>query len=140
VYEESLRAAADLDPTQVGPLLGLLELAQEKKNDDEVVLLLQKIVALSEHDAGAHRALLERLVARGDVEGAVALGDDAVWVDLLGFETHYLFAQALIAKNDLKRAEFELETALLCQAEQAELAEAKTKLAEVKTKLGRRAR
>jgi tetratricopeptide (TPR) repeat protein len=140
VLEESLRAAAKLDPTQVGPLLGLLALAEEQKNDDEAVALLKKIVTLSEHDSGAHRALLEKLVRRGDFDAAVALGDDAVWVDLLGFETHHLFAQALIAKGDFKRAEFELESALLCQAEPDELAAAKTKLQDVRTKLGRRGR
>ena len=53
---------------------------------------------------------------------------------------HYLFAQALAGKGDLKRAEFELDTALLCQAEPERLAEAKARLQEVRAKLGRRNR
>ncbi|HEX6764594.1 MAG TPA: hypothetical protein VF103_03930, partial [Polyangiaceae bacterium] len=136
--EASLKAAVDLDPTQVGPLLGLLLIAQEQKDDEKIVALLKKIVALSEHDAGAHRELLERLVARGQFDEAVSLGEDAIWVDLLGFDTHYAFARALIGKGDFKRAEFELETALLCQAEADQTSEAKTKLQEVRAKLGRR--
>jgi tetratricopeptide (TPR) repeat protein len=136
LVEASLKAAADMDPTQIGPLLGLLSSAHERKDDDAVVGLLKKIVVLSEHDAGAHRALLERLVARGELDTAVAVGEDAIWVDLMGFETHFLFAQALAAKGDFKRAEFELETALLCQAEPARIAAAKAKLAEIRGKRG----
>ena len=140
VLEDSLRAAAELDPTQVGPLLGLLQLAEEQKDDEKSVSLLKKIVTLSEHDAGAHRALLERLVARGDFDAAVAFGEDAIWVNLLGFETHSLFAQALAGKGDYKRAEFELETALLCHAEPDVLAAARARLKDVRAKLGRRSR
>jgi tetratricopeptide (TPR) repeat protein len=140
LQRSSLEAATSLDPTQVGPLLGLLSLAQERKDDAATVALLRKIVVLSEHDAGAHRALLERLIARGEFEEARTFGEDALWVDMLGFEMHYLFAQALAGKGDLKRAEFELETALLCQAEPDELAEAKSKLQEVRAKLGKRGR
>jgi tetratricopeptide (TPR) repeat protein len=136
----SLEAATNLDPTEVEPLLGLLTLAQEKNDDDRAVALLKKIVALSEHDAGAHRGLLERLVARGQFEEAAALGEDAIWVDLLGFDTHFLFAQALAGKGDTKRAEFELETSLLCQAEPAEIAKAKALLEEIQKKLGKRAK
>ncbi len=140
VLEASLQAAIDIDATQVAPLLGLLSLAEERKDDDKVVALLKKVVALSEHDAVAHRTLLERLVARGDFEGAQTFGEDAIWVDMLGFETHYLFARALMGKNDFKRAEFELETALLCQAEPDRISEAKTRLEEVRAKLGKRRR
>jgi tetratricopeptide (TPR) repeat protein len=138
VLEASLQAASDIDPTQVGPLLGLLSLAEERKDGDKAVALLKKIVALSEHDAAAHRTLLERLVERGEFDEAQRLGEDAIWVDMLGFETHYLLARALIGKGDFKRAEFELETALLCQAEPDQTNEAKAKLAEVKAKRGRR--
>jgi cellulose synthase operon protein C len=134
VVEASFKAAADMDPTQLGPLLGLLAIAQERKDDESAVGLLKKIVVLSEHDAGAYRALLERLVARSEFDDALKVGEDAIWVDLLGFETHFLFAQALLGKGDHKRAEFELETALLCQAEPDRVALAKTKLAEIRGK------
>jgi tetratricopeptide (TPR) repeat protein len=134
VVEASFKAAADMDPTQLGPLLGLLAIAQERKDDESVVGLLRKIVVLSEHDAGAYRALLERLVARGEFDEAVKVGEDAIWVDLLGFETHFLFAQALIGKGEHKRAEFELETSLLCDAEPDRVALAKAKLAEIRGK------
>jgi tetratricopeptide (TPR) repeat protein len=140
LHRASLEAASGLDPTQVGPLLGLLSLAQERKDDDAMVALLRKIVVLSEHDAGAHRALLERLIARGEFEEARELGEGALWVDILGFEMHYLFALALIGRSDFKRAEFELETALLCNAEPEQIAEAKAKLKEVRAKLGKRAK
>jgi hypothetical protein len=51
---------------------------------------------------------------------------------------HYLFALALIGRSDFKRAEFELETALLCNAEPEQIAEAKAKLTDVRAKLGKR--
>ena len=53
---------------------------------------------------------------------------------------HYLFAQALVGRSDFKRAEFELETALLCDAEPEQIAQAKAKLQEVRAKLGKRAK
>jgi tetratricopeptide (TPR) repeat protein len=125
----ALMAAKALDPTQAAPLYALLRAADARGDADGALALLKSIAALSEHDASIYRELLQRLVRRGAFGEAVAVGDAAVWVDMTNFETHFAFADALARTGDKKRARFELESALLCQAEPSRLAEAKKKLA-----------
>jgi tetratricopeptide (TPR) repeat protein len=124
----ALEAAARLDPTQPEPLYGLLRLADARNDADTGLDLLRRIAALTEHDAGIYRELLRRLVARGLFAEAVKVGDSAILVDMTSFDTHYAFAEALAQTGDKKRARFELESALLCQADPSRIAEAKQKL------------
>jgi tetratricopeptide (TPR) repeat protein len=124
----ALLDAARLDPTQPAPLLGLLSLAEAKQDAHRALVLLRQITALSEHDAGAHRELVTRLVARGAFAEAVAAGEAANHADITGFATHRAFAEALAKTGDKKRARFELESALLCDAAPEELAEARAAL------------
>jgi len=124
----ALTEAERLDPTQTEPLLALLALSEAKSDADRSLALLRKIVALSEHDASAYRELLTRLVARGAFAEAVSVGEAAINADITGFGTHRAFAEALAKTGNTKRARFELESALLCEAEAGELAEAKTAL------------
>jgi Flp pilus assembly protein TadD len=128
----AVRAAAQFDPTQVAPLYGLLRDADERSDVDGALALLQRIAALSEHDAGLYRELLKRLVVRGDFAGAARVGEAAIYVDVTSFETHFAFGQALAKTGDKKRAAFELESALLCQAADESLALAKAELAKLK--------
>ena len=128
----AVKAAAQLDPTQVEPLYALLRDADQRADADAALALLERIAALSEHDAGLYRELLRRLVARGNFAQAVRVGEAAIYVDVTSFETHYAFGQALAKKGDKKRAAFELESALLCEADQDRLALAKAELAKLK--------
>ncbi|HEV8549878.1 MAG TPA: tetratricopeptide repeat protein, partial [Polyangiaceae bacterium] len=137
VHDEATRfaavqAAAGFDPTQVAPLYGLLREADQRSNADEALALLERIAALSEHDAGLYRELLRRLVERGNFADAVKYGEAAIYVDVTSFETHYQFARALAETGAKKRAVFELESALLCEAEPERLAAAKSELAKLK--------
>ena len=124
----ALTAANQLDPTQTAPLYALFHAADARGDADAALALLRQIAALSEHDATTYRTLLQRLVARGLFTEAVTVGDSAILVDMLGFETHFAFAEALAQTGDKKRARFELESALLCAADPSRLAEAKRKL------------
>lgn len=131
----SARAALELahrkDPTQVKPLLALAEIARSESALDEEVELLKKITRLSEHSPAVHRRLLERLVQEKRYTEAVVAGEAALWVDLHGMHTHRWFAEALAGTGDLKRARFELESALLCPGSAAEQAELHARLAEL---------
>jgi tetratricopeptide (TPR) repeat protein len=133
----ALLAARKLDPTQVDPLYGLLREAEQRKDAEASLGLLRELVKLSEHDASVFRELVERLVERGEFAEAVAVGEGAIYVDVTGFETHFAFAAALEQTGDLKRAAFELESALLCQPEPPQRAEATKRLAALYKKLGR---
>jgi tetratricopeptide (TPR) repeat protein len=124
----ALEAAAGLDPTQPEPLYGLLRLADARGDADAGLDLLRRIAALTEHDAGIYRELLRRLVTRGLFAEAVKVGESAIFVDMTSFETHFAFAEALAQTGDKKRARFELESALLCEADPNRIAEAKKKL------------
>lgn len=133
----ALAAARKLDPTQVAPLYGLLREAEQRKDAETSLSLLRELVKLSEHDASVFRELLERLVARGELAEAVGVGEGAIYVDVTGFETHFAFAAALEQTGDLKRAAFELESALLCEPEPAQRVEATKRLAALYKRLGR---
>lgn len=133
----ALLAARKLDPTQVAPLYGLLREAEQRKDAEASLGLLRDLVKLSEHDASVFRELLERLVARGELAEALAVGEGAIYVDITGFETHSAFASALEQSGDSKRAAFELESALLCDPEPAQRTEATKRLAALYKKLGR---
>jgi tetratricopeptide (TPR) repeat protein len=124
----ALEAAEKLDPTQVGPLYALLQLAEKKGDADGALALLRRIAALSEHDAGVYRELVVRLVARREFAEAVRVGEAAVNVDMAGFETHFAYAQALAGTGDKRRAKFEFESALLCEADPVRQAAAKAEL------------
>ena len=128
----AVRAAEHFDPTQVAPLYALLKLADESGDADGALALLERLARLSEHDAGLHRELLRRLLARGDYAGAARIGEAAIYTDMLGFETHRGFAEALAKTGDKQRAAFELETALLCDADPPDLAAAKSALAKLR--------
>ncbi|HEY3495365.1 MAG TPA: tetratricopeptide repeat protein [Polyangiaceae bacterium] len=124
----ALQAAERLDPTQVAPLYGLLQNAEKKSDADGALALLRRLAALSEHDAGVYRELLTRLVARREFAEAVRVGEAAVNVDMMGFETHFAYAQALAGTGDKRRAKFEFESALLCDADPVRLAAARSEL------------
>jgi len=124
----ALTEAERLDPTQTHPLYALLTLSEGKGDAERSLAILRKLVALSEHDATAHRELLTRLVARGAFAEAVTVGEAAINADITGFGTHRAFAEALAKTGNVKRARFELESALLCEAEPGEQAEAKAAL------------
>jgi cellulose synthase operon protein C len=124
----ALIAAEKLDPSQPAPLQALFRDAEERGNADLALDLLRRIAALSEHDAAVHRELLQRLVARGAFAEAVRVGEGAIFVDMTGFETHFAFAEALAQTGDRKRAAFELESALLCKADEGQATEARRRL------------
>lgn len=128
----AVKAAAQLDPTQVEPLYALFRDADERSDADGAIALLERIAALSEHDAGLYRELLRRLVARGDFAKAARVGEAAIYVDVTSFETHFAFARALAQTGDKKRAAFELASALLCEADADRIALAKAELAKLK--------
>jgi cellulose synthase operon protein C len=124
----ALQAAEKLDPTQVAPLYALLRLAEQKGDADAALALFRRLAALSEHDAGVYRELLTRLVARREFSEAVKVGEAALNVDMMGFETHFAYAQALAGTGDKRGARYEFETALLCEADPVRLAAARAEL------------
>jgi Flp pilus assembly protein TadD len=128
----AVQAAERFDPTQVEPLYALLKLADERGDADGAIALLERLARLSEHDATLYRELLRRRLARGEFTEAVRVGEAAIYTDLLGFETHRGFAEALAKTGDKKRALYELETAVLCQADEAERTAAKSELAKLR--------
>jgi tetratricopeptide (TPR) repeat protein len=135
---ESLETARKLDPTQSEPLYGLLEMNEKAGDPERELELLRALAALSEHDASVHRRLLRRLVERGAWQDALKAGETALYADVMGLETHLLYAQALSATGDRIQALFEAESATLCTGEPSERAEAHAYYAELLAAAGKR--
>ena len=85
------------------------------------------------------RLLLEKLVAAKRWDDARRIGESAIFVDILGGQTHTLYAKALSAQNAHEQAAYELETALLCAGKPPEKATAHALLAQELVTLKRNA-
>lgn len=118
---QHIEAAARHDPRAAEPLSLLASLALEEGDAGAELDALRKWAALSEHDAMVHRRLVTMLIEQEKFSEAVAAGRLAIWVDLAGLETHRLYGLALSKSGDLRGAEYEWESALLCPASPADL-------------------
>jgi tetratricopeptide (TPR) repeat protein len=114
--------AAALDPTEAEPLQSLIDLARKAKDADRELKYLRLLADIDQHDRRVWRRLLGRLVEKGLWDEAKKVGEGALYVDIHGAETHALFAEALLATGDAKRAVFETESALLCEPVKADVA------------------
>ncbi|HET9930036.1 MAG TPA: hypothetical protein VFQ35_05100, partial [Polyangiaceae bacterium] len=130
-FEQAYR----FDPTQAEPLLALADIAASEKVSDDELDKLEKVAPLSAHSAAVHRRLLTALLEKKRFADAVRAGEAALYADINGLETHVLFARALEENGDLKRARFELESALACPGEPPQLADVHTRLAELLKRL-----
>jgi tetratricopeptide (TPR) repeat protein len=135
---ESLEAARKFDPTQTDPLYGLLELNARGGSPEREFELVSALGPLAEHDADIHRRLLQMLVERAQWSEALKAGATAIYADVMGLETHLLYAQALAGAGDRVQALFEAESATLCSAEPPERAEAFAYYAELLLSAGKR--
>lgn len=108
-----LEAAHRLDPSQVDPLKGLYDLANEAKAEGEKLPLLRKLAVLDQHDKKIWRAYLVKLVEQKQWDEARRAGESAIFADVMGGATHVLYAQALQATGAHEKAIYEIDTALL---------------------------
>ena len=113
---KALEAAHAFDPTQAEPLMGLARIARVTGDADAEIAALSKLGKLEQHGADIFARLFELLTAKGRFQDIVALGEAALWADLSNFDVHYLLAGALAKTGQQKRALFELESAVLCDA------------------------
>ena len=132
-----LEEARRFDPTQSAPLVRLVMLAQRNGEVEAEIALLEQLAQREQHNASVYRQLLSRLVQTGRFDEAVKWGEAAQWVDIHGFETHRLWAEAFSATGETGRAVFELESALLCDAPAAKLALAHHQAALIFRRMGR---
>ncbi len=134
-----LEAAHRLDPSQSEPLKGLFDLATQSKREGDALAALEKLAQLEQHDRKVWRLLLEKLVAAKRWDDARRIGESAIFVDILGLQTHTLYARALSAQNAHDKAAYELETAVLCAGKPPEKATAHALLAQELVALKRNA-
>jgi Tfp pilus assembly protein PilF len=132
----ALESAHRFDPTQAEPLRGLYDLATAEKREGDAMSALQEIARLDQHDRRAYRLLLERLVSAARWGEAKRVGEAAIYVDLYSAEVHVGYARALSALGDHERASFELDSALLCEAQPQDKATVHALLARERLALG----
>ena len=137
--KRALEAATRLDPTQASAFYTLADLAEKAGDSQEELAALRALAALEQHEPKVYRRLLQRLIQGGAYAEAAQVGEAAVFADVSGLTTHLLFGEALAKTGKLTRAEFELESATLCEGSAEELAEAQARLAELYVANGKRA-
>ena len=137
--KQALRAATGLDPSQAPPYYALAELAEKASDQAGELAALRALGALEQHDPKVYQRLLRELNQSGAYEEAAAVGEAAIFADVSGLTTHLLFAEALAKTGKGARAQFELESATLCEGSAEDLAEAHARLAELHAAKGRRA-
>ena len=133
----ALEKAASFDPLSATPQYLLAEMAHTRADDDAELAALRRLGELEQHENKVYRRLLGLLVSKKAWDEAVKIGDIAIYADMEGFTTHRLFGEALAQTGNQQRAVFELESALLSQAEPQELAETETRLAALYAAAGR---
>lgn len=111
---DHLSAAHRFDPRAAEPLLALATMHHRSGDSDAELAVLRSLAPLEEHAGHVHRRLLELLVERELWPEAVQAGEAALWANLSDARIHLLFARALEATGQKRRASFELESATLC--------------------------
>jgi tetratricopeptide (TPR) repeat protein len=133
---EALWAANKLDPSQSEPLAHLVEIFHKTRDGAQEMAVLRKLVLLEQHDREAWDRLLEGLVARGQWEEAVKVGDSAIYVDVANPEVHRLYARALARTGKFISAIYEYNSAIIAGAEPETAAEIYRELGKAYDKLG----
>lgn len=134
--QQALEAAAVFDPSQASPLYALAEWAEKTGDSAMELKALRALGKLEQHEPKVYQRLLRRLNETRAFEEAVQVGEAAVYADVSGYQTHLLFAEALVGAAQRERALFELESATLCEASDEELAEAQVRLSELALAMG----
>jgi tetratricopeptide (TPR) repeat protein len=136
--KSALQAATRLDPTQATPFYTLADLAGKAGDAASELEALRALAALEQHEPKVYQRLLERLIQTGAYAEAAQVGEAAVFADVSGLTTHLLFGEALAKTGKRERAQFELESATLCEGSAEDLAEAHAQLAESYVASGKR--
>jgi Tfp pilus assembly protein PilF len=137
--KRALESATQLDPSQAPPYYALADLAEKSADLAAELQALRALAGLEQHEPKVYQRLLRRLNESGAYDEAARLGEAAIFADVSGLTTHLLFAEALASTGKVERAQFELESAALCEGTPEELAEAHARLAELHFSNGKRA-
>jgi tetratricopeptide repeat protein len=137
--KRALQAATRLDPSQASPFYTLADLAEKAGDSAGELEALRALGALEQHEPKVYQRLLDRLMQSGAYAEAAQVGEAAVFADVSGLTTHLLFGEALARTGKGERAQFELESATLCEGSAEDLAEAHAQLAESYAANGKRA-
>src|SRR6185437_8604114 len=132
---QDLEAAYKLDPSQEEPLQGLYDIAHKKNDKDGELWALSRLAMLDQHDRKVWNLLLEHLLARGDWEEAVKIGESAMFVDVKNWRTHRMYARALARTGRFVSAVYELNSALVCKPKAKDQADIYAELAKAYDKL-----
>ncbi len=114
-YRHALESAHRLDPSQMDPLKGLLELAIEDKREGDLLPLLRSMAELEQHDARIWRVYMDKLASAKAWEELARVGEAAMFVDVSRADTHLDYARGLLGTGRVAQAAFEIESAGMCK-------------------------
>ncbi len=110
--ERALRAARELDPSQVEAAMALASLYQRTHREEDRLRALRDVVRLDQHNREALRALLDALVAARLWRDVVALREHATNLDPESLAVQFALGAALTETGDRNGAVEAYETAL----------------------------
>jgi tetratricopeptide (TPR) repeat protein len=134
---QNLELAAKFDPTQEEPLQGLYDLAHKAKDEDGELAALRRLSLLDQHSRVVWKRLLELLVGRGLWDEGAAVGESALFVDVMNPKVHRLYARALARTGKFVSAIYELNSAIACKPKPDEMGEIYGELAKGYDALGK---
>ena len=111
--KKQLLEAHAFDPSQAEPLQGLHDCSRKQKDEAQQLFTLRQLAKLEQHDRRVYMRLLELLLKTGKFSEAVAVGESAIYVDVMNPKMHYLYARALARTGKHVSAIFELNSAIL---------------------------
>jgi tetratricopeptide (TPR) repeat protein len=125
----AFEAAHRFDSQESDPVKGLYQMATDEHRDADALDALRALTMLEQHDRPAWKALLQRLVDLKLWDEAKKVGESAIFVDVESPLMHTNYARALAATGAHDKAEYELESALVCDGKPPEMATAHALLA-----------
>jgi cellulose synthase operon protein C len=114
---QHMEAAHKFDPSQAEPLQALYDMAHRIGDKSAELDALRRLSLVDQHDGRVWGRLLELLVAKGQWDEAVKVGESAIYVDVMNPRVHRLYATALARTGKQISAIFELNSALLAEPE-----------------------
>ena len=116
-------------------LQALYDMARKAKDEAGQLNMLRQLAKLDQHDRRVYGRLLALLLKRGHWQEATAIGESAIYLDVMNPQMHWLYGRALTRSGKHISAIYEFNSALLARPKPAAAAKIYQTMAEGYRKL-----
>jgi tetratricopeptide (TPR) repeat protein len=114
--ERELTRAKQLDPQRSEPSFLLYDIFTKSNREADALRELERFAQIENMDYGAHKRLVEKYAARGNVAKAREYGEKALDINPLDAELHVMLGEVYLAAPAMPdKAIFELESAAILE-------------------------